>query len=302
MEERFDRIARITQRLFDVPISLVSIVDENRQWFKSHLGLDVRETPREVSFCGHAILGEEIFVVEDSLKDERFRDNPLVTGEPKIRFYAGCPIRDSKGLPLGTLCILDNKPRKLSAADLDIFSDLARLVELEIAGLYLATLDELTNISNRRGFLMLAEHGLKLCTRKNIPASLIFLDLDKFKPINDEFGHAEGDAALKNFAEQLKIRLRSSDVFARIGGDEFAALLTNTSSLAATGVIERFNELLGEFNREEDRGYNLEFSFGVVDFNPQKHSTVEKLLADGDLMMYDSKKQKRYQEHAAAEG
>lgn len=141
IEDRFNRISQITQRLFDVPISLVSIVDENRQWFKSHLVLDVRENPRELSFCGHTILGEEILVVEDSLKDQNFRDNPLITGEPKIRFYVGCPLRDSKGLPLGALCILDNKSSKLSAPDLEIFSDLAHLVELEIAGLNLATID-----------------------------------------------------------------------------------------------------------------------------------------------------------------
>ncbi len=92
-EERFDRLTRLAKRMFDVPIALVSLVDENRQWFKSCIGLDVSETPRDISFCGHAILGSEVFIIPDTKKDERFTDNPLVLNDPHIRFYAGCPLR-----------------------------------------------------------------------------------------------------------------------------------------------------------------------------------------------------------------
>ncbi|WP_461605861.1 GAF domain-containing protein, partial [Aeromonas allosaccharophila] len=116
-EERFDRITRMARNMFDVPIALVSLVDENRQWFKSCCGLPVLETPRDISFCGHAILGEELFVVEDAAQDPRFSDNPLVTGEPHIRFYAGHPLEVGNGLKLGTLCIIDSKPRCFSPRD-----------------------------------------------------------------------------------------------------------------------------------------------------------------------------------------
>ena len=92
-EERFDRLTRMAKQMFRVPIALVSLVDENRQWFKSCVGLDVSETSRDISFCGHAILGDEVFVISDTLKDDRFSDNPLVLEDPHIRFYAGCPIR-----------------------------------------------------------------------------------------------------------------------------------------------------------------------------------------------------------------
>ena len=91
-EERFDRLTRLAKRMFGVPIALVSLVDENRQWFKSCIGLEVRETPRDISFCGHSILGDDIFIVNDASSDVRFSDNPLVTDDPNIRFYAGCPL------------------------------------------------------------------------------------------------------------------------------------------------------------------------------------------------------------------
>ena len=106
-EERFDRLTRLAQRLFNVPIALVSLIDSNRQWFKSCQGLDVRETPRDVSFCAHAILGNDLLVVPDAAADARFADNPLVTGEPFIRFYAGCPLKAPNGSLLGTLCVID---------------------------------------------------------------------------------------------------------------------------------------------------------------------------------------------------
>jgi phosphoribosyl 1,2-cyclic phosphodiesterase/DNA-binding response OmpR family regulator len=132
-EERFDRLTRLAQRLFDVPIALVSFVDEHRQWFKSRLGLEVAETPREVSFCAHAIHGTGAFVVPDALLDHRFADNPCVTEPPRVRFYAGWPVRAVDGRPVGTLCIVDRRPRELGAADLQALRDLAALVEGELA-------------------------------------------------------------------------------------------------------------------------------------------------------------------------
>lgn len=130
-EEKFDRITKIAQIIFDVSIALVSLVDVNRQWFKSCAGLSSRETPRSMSFCAHAILKDEILVVEDATKDERFSDNPLVTGEPYIRFYAGKPLLGSDNNMLGTLCIIDRQPRKLSRGDKSILTDLGKWVENE---------------------------------------------------------------------------------------------------------------------------------------------------------------------------
>lgn len=134
-EARFDRITRLTQTLFDVPIVLVSLVDEKRQWFKSRQGLDATETPRDISFCGHAILSSETFIVEDAAKDPRFSDNPLVQGDPKLRFYAGSPLAAPDGQRVGTLCLIDRKPRCLSPQQLQMLRDLSAIVEDELASL-----------------------------------------------------------------------------------------------------------------------------------------------------------------------
>lgn len=291
-EERFDRLTRMAKRLFGVPIALVSLIDENRQWFKSCFGLSVRETPREISFCGHAILGNDPFVIPDTMADDRFADNPLVLNDPHIRFYAGCPLRGPNGRKLGTLCIIDRQPRSFGKDEHDALIDLAAMVEHELSAVQLATLDELTKISNRRGFMMLAQHSLHLCARQNLSASLIFMDLDRFKPINDAFGHAEGDRALIAFAEQLRVACRESDIFARLGGDEFAMFLIDTSKDYAESLVSRLRQSVAKYNQEAKRGYDISFSHGLVKFNPEKHPTLDVLLADGDSLMYRLKRSK----------
>jgi len=291
-EERFDRLTRMAKRMFGVPIALVSLVDENRQWFKSSLGFGVSEISRDISFCGHAILGDKVFIIQNATEDQRFADNPLVLGDPNIRFYAGCPLFLS-GQKLGTLCIIDQKPRSFEKEDIEALKDLACMVERELAAVQLATIDELTKISNRRGFMLLAQQSLNLCARQKIPAALVFLDLDKFKPINDKYGHAKGDRALIAFASQMKSSFRESDVFARLGSDEFVVLLTKTSKQLAEEIIGVFNLALRKFNQEANRGYDVAFSYGIVESNPEKHSAIEDMLTNGDTLMYEVKRAKK---------
>jgi GAF domain len=131
-EERFDCHTRIAAAALDVPIALVTLVDRERQWFKSRQGLDVSQTPRDMAFCAHAILADEPFIVTDALTDDRFADNPLVVNDPRVRFYAGVPLHIADGSRVGTLCIIDHKPRDLSATQLDLLKDLAKLVEQEL--------------------------------------------------------------------------------------------------------------------------------------------------------------------------
>jgi GAF domain-containing protein len=131
-EERFDRFTRLTAALFDAPVSLVSLVDENRQWFKSCLGIERCETSRELSFCAHALDGSDVLLVPDALLDTRFADNPLVIDGPRIRFYAGAPLRVGGGLAVGTLCVLDVRPRIMSEREIGLLRDMAALVETEL--------------------------------------------------------------------------------------------------------------------------------------------------------------------------
>lgn len=133
-EERFDRIVAFAAEEFDAPIALLSLVDRERQWFKAKVGLSACETGRDISFCGHAILQSDIMEVPDALDDARFADNPLVTGPPHIRFYAGAPLRLESGLTLGTLCLIDTRPRRLDAIELAILGTLRDLVVMELAG------------------------------------------------------------------------------------------------------------------------------------------------------------------------
>ncbi|HEY2054292.1 MAG TPA: GAF domain-containing protein, partial [Solirubrobacterales bacterium] len=156
-EERFDRITRLAQRVFGTSIATFTLVDVDRQWFKSDVGASGKEDPRAVSFCSHAILDPQTTVIEDAREDARFHDNPLVTGDPNIRFYAGHPVSGPGGEVLGTLCVIDDKPRAAADFDAEALAEFAAMVEAEVASLSLAIGDELTGLSNRRGFEMLGE-------------------------------------------------------------------------------------------------------------------------------------------------
>jgi diguanylate cyclase (GGDEF)-like protein len=292
-EERFDRLTRLAKRLFGVPMAVVSLVDANRQWFKSCTGLDASETSRDISFCGHAILGDDIFLIPDALLDERFSDNPLVVSAPHIRFYAGCPLTAANGSKLGTLCVLDREPRQFTGDDLALLRDLARMAEQELAAVQLATMDELSMLSNRRGFETLGQRALGLCQRLEKPAAMLFFDLDLFKQINDRFGHAEGDRALAEFSRLLKETFREADVLGRLGGDEFAVLATNVDERQLAQPLERLRQAVDAHNRNAPRGYDLLYSVGSVQFDASRHADIAALMADADSVMYEQKRNRK---------
>lgn len=127
LDPHFQQLVELTSKTFETPISLVSLVDTNRQWFKARVGLPAEETPRDVAFCAHAILSDEPLIVEDATQDQRFSENPLVLGEPHIRFYAGAPLISSAGYRLGTLCAIDTKPRKVNALQVAALQTLAAI-------------------------------------------------------------------------------------------------------------------------------------------------------------------------------
>lgn len=289
-EERFDRLTRLARRLFGVPIALVSLLEEDHQWFKSIAGQSGETAPRNTSFCGHAILQDDVMVVENALEDERFHDNPLVTGANPVRFYAGCPLRTPAGAKVGTLCIVDHHARAFDADDCHTLRDLAAMAEAELVAFQNATSDELTQITNRRGFMTLGQLALNECQLKQLPASLTFLDLDRFKEINDTLGHREGDRALMDFADAMKVSFRHADLFARLGGDEFVVLFNGLQQADAEGVLERFDRLLQKQTRDLNRRYQLHFSSGIVEFDPHHPLSLEQLLESSDERMYAAKK------------
>ena len=212
-EERFDRLTRLAQRLLNVPITLISLIDTNRQWFKSCQGLDASETPRSISFCGHAILDDQLFVIPDALLDPRFADNPLVTGAPKIRFYAGQPLKASNGSRLGTLCVIDSKPHHLTQSERDSLRDLALMVEDELNSQdFQAATRALMNSENRLsailkniidGIITINESGI--VESFNTSAEKIFGYVaaevigNNVKMLMPEPYHSEHDGYLHNF-------------------------------------------------------------------------------------------------------
>jgi diguanylate cyclase (GGDEF)-like protein len=292
-EERFDRLTRLAKGLFGVPIALLSLVDENRQWMKSRTGLAVSEIPRDISFCGHAILHDGILLIPDAARDERFHDNLLVKYEPHIRFYAGCPLAAPDGSKLGTLCLIDRVPREFSDDDLALLRDLARIAEQELTAERMATMDTLTQLSNRHGFDTLTPHALDLCRRLEIPAALLFFDLKRLKQINERFGHAEGDHVLRRFARLLKQTFRDPDVPGRIGGDKFAALLANAGRTEANAVLHRLRQTVEQDNRTARRGCDIVFSVSVVAFDAARHADASELLAEAAALMSTQKKQRQ---------
>lgn len=294
-EERFDRLTRLAKRLFNVSVSVVSLLDAEHQWFKSGDGIKATQTSRDISFCGHAILQDDVMIVENACEDPRFHDNPLVTGEPHIRFYAGCPLRAPSGAKVGTLCILDSQPRTFDCDDACALRDLASMVEAELVNFQTATSDELTQISNRRGFMTLGQMLLKECTLRHCFACLAFFDLDQFKQINDNYGHREGDRALMDFADALKINFRQSALFARLSGDEFVVLFIDTNQQQANERLDAFRVELARYMEPLKRRYHLDFSVGTVEFDPAEPQPLTGLLSQSDDVMYQHKKARRQQ-------
>lgn len=187
------------------------------------------------------------------------------------------------------MCLIDREPRGFTKEDKTILKDLAAMVEREIELTQLATNDELTGIPNRRGFKILAEKSLKLCKRKHLPASIVYFDVDKFKRINDDHGHAEGDRTLLAIANNMKTVSRDSDVIARLGGDEFVMMFSNTSKETAEVVVKRFEQSMDELCKQEALSYQVSLSHGIVEYDPEVHSSIGDLLNEGDKLMYAQK-------------
>ncbi|MBJ7459317.1 MAG: sensor domain-containing diguanylate cyclase [Thermoleophilaceae bacterium] len=294
-EERFDRITRLAQRLFGTEVAAVSMIGDDRQWMKSHQGPVEQEMPREDSFCAHTLhTPHETMVVGDASKDDRFSDNPLVTGDPHIRFYAGHPITAPGGEQIGAICVIDSAPRAPKDVDTDSLRDLAAMVESEIATLALAITDQLTGLSNRRGFEMLGERLYRVVQRQDLPLAVVYADVDNLKPINDNCGHEAGDRLLIEVADLIERELRESDIVARLGGDEFGALLTGAAAKDTNQILERLNDAIARRNYETDEPFEISLSIGVASGTPGLATeSLERIVEAADVAMLAAKRDRK---------
>ncbi|MGI9271045.1 MAG: sensor domain-containing diguanylate cyclase [Woeseiaceae bacterium] len=293
-EERFDRVTRLAQRIFGTPIALVSLVDSDRQWFKSSQGLEATETPRDISFCGHAILEDETMVVEDALTDKRFEDNPLVSEHPNIRFYAGYPISAPDGNKIGTLCIIDSEPRTLSDEDLQTLQELGQIVEEEIAVSSMMHSDPVTGLSNDTGFAIVSKHLLAMCKRMNSSATLMLVHLSNLHLIRGFMGQEACDRAAIEVTQLLLASYRDSDIVGRIAEDAFAVLLSNSGETNITAAKKRFLDRLNERNETSSMAFELDVNTYEITYHPDEHENIESLLdaarslAEGDNHLAES--------------
>ena len=255
-EESFDRVTRTAQRMFNVPVVLVSLIDENRQWFKSCIGLPVRETGRDVSFCGHAIMKNELFVIENALEDERFADNPLVVGEPRVIFYAGRPLRNPDGFLIGTLCLIDHQPRTFGPDERKALEDLGHWIELIFLGRQLSEsqqamlseldesrrnqlLDPMLNIWRYDAVTDMLKREVSRSYRIKKPLSLLLIEIDHLDQIVAEHGVEARDTAYQDLVRNLKSVLRAFDTIGRYRESQFLVILPEADDTHLTSLIER---------------------------------------------------------------
>lgn len=292
-EEAFDTITKLVKSVLEMPMAAISLVDRERQWFKSRIGLPVAETPRTISFCTHAIQDTEPLIVGDACLDPRFATSPLVVGPPHIRFYAGVPLRSRDGYNVGALCAMDTKVRRLTPDQIALLDSLGRLVVDELELRIRATTDSLTGAMSRSALYEQARREIARTRRYGKPLSCILIDLDHFKVVNDTYGHGIGDLVLKEIATVCIRWLRACDYFGRIGGEEFVVLLPETGFDGAIEVAERLRaDIETSVIEAGDQRIGVTASLGVAAYRGPD-GDIDALLHAADVAMYAAKKDGR---------
>ena len=279
-EDRFDRYARIAARSFDMPIALISLLDRERQWFKSAVGLDASETPREFSFCGHAILGDGVFEVRNARLDPRFRENPLVTGPPRIRFYAGAPLETRNGHKLGTLCVIDRVPHHMSDDEKTMLRNLADMVVEEIVRRGDSAVDRSTRVTHT---LSGAEYFDSIPDQHGL--SVLLFDIDDVLASHDDQG--SGTSPGEIFAHLLHDHFPTAQSIAHIGHYHFCVALEPDEAFDEVRAIHRVcSDAKKLLCFAAGREFLTPF-VGRLHYNTDRYASIDDMLVDADRMFLE---------------
>ncbi len=311
LEERFERITRLARRALGMPVAAITLMNAEKQWFKSVSGWAVSELPRESSLCSLTVEENGLVAIADTRSDPRTADHPLVVSAPRFRAYAGVPLSDDEGFTAGTLCVFDVKPHALSKLDRQSLADLAALTQRELVDDHLRTvhasltsklslarreamIDPLTRLWNRRGASLLLESTFSRADADGTSLALAVLDLDGFKEVNDTLGHQVGDDVLRKIGARLVSAVRGKDFACRMGGDEFLLLLMDADSASAGRVSERIRRIIMEAPIPTRNGsVTVTASVGFTIRRPGNTASVEALFERADEALRLSKAQGR---------
>ena len=281
-EQRYDRLTKLCARLFNVEISLISLIDEDRQWIKSSQGFSQRQTERSVAFCNQTIAQEDIFVVPDTLQDKQYANNIMVTSAPYVRFYAGCPIRARSGEKLGALCLKHPQPRHFSDLDKQLLKQLTEMVEVEIEYNPLLDEDKLTGLLNRDAFERRAQQLLNILVPLQLPVRMFYFDLNNYKRITHAHGISAGDEALFHFSRLLTDVFNDTELVARLVDDEFVVLCLDGSR---EHDLQNLQQNVSDYNASISPHLNIEYTVGIASSDNMKNVDLQSLymFADADL-------------------
>lgn len=313
LREKFERITRVAKNLFDVPYAFISFFDEQCKRFKSLLGTDVIESSHENSFCGHVLIQNDIFNVPETYHDDRFRNNPLVVGDPHVRFYAGYPLHLNRQ-KFGTFSIVDNKPRHFTYDQLTWLRDVAALVETEIQNFTIANdkgklasdldqarlasmVDPLTSLWNRQGIYNILRYRMDEYIVNGTSFAVAILDIDNFKQINDTYGHEAGDHTLRIVAQTLLKGCRESDAIGRWGGEEFLLLINETCQTHIFEIAERIRTTIEsqKISLPKEPYKIITVTIGLTAISPSTYPSLEELINKADQALYQGKRSGRNQ-------
>lgn len=302
--EDFSFITELAARVCDTPYAFVSLVDADRVWIKACTGMQVGELPRGDSYCALAVHGAASTEIADLTEDDRTSGMKLTVEAPHMRMYSSVPLTSSDGYAIGTLCVMDTKPGGLDDEQRSILVRLARQVmalielrasernlgetvrELEL----LATTDELTGLHNRRSLLQRLRFETARAKRFRAPLSVVMIDLDHFKRVNDEHGHAVGDRVLADVGDLLRESVRVIDIAGRYGGEELCVLLPNTPIDGALKFAETLRvKIAAQQHHAGARALSVTASLGVGSFDHLTIADAESLLRQADDALYRAK-------------